>query len=454
MGRLFGTDGVRGVSNIELTVELATDIGRAAAAALTDGDTQRPKILIGKDTRISGDMLESALAAGLCSVGADVYIAGVVPTPAVAYLVQKYGMDAGIMISASHNPYEYNGIKIFSGDGYKLPDAVEEKIEELILDKKQELTMCTHGDIGKVTILDEAVADYVEYLTETVDVRFDGMKIALDCANGSSSVCAKVLFEMLGATVFVDADTPNGTNINDGCGSTHIENVVRLVKEHNCDCGFAFDGDADRCLAVDNEGELVDGDKLIAIAALDLKSRGKLKGNKAVVTVMSNLGFFRFASDNDVDVEITKVGDRYVLEEMLKGGYVVGGEQSGHIIFTDYATTGDGELSAIQTLAVVKRTGKSLKELATVMNVYPQVLVNITVNNQKKASLGTDTDIKAVISDVESELGADGRVLVRASGTEPLIRVMLEGTDVEHIKCLAYKISDVIAEKLDGKYSK
>ncbi len=454
MGRLFGTDGVRGVSNTELTVELATDIGRAAAMALIESDNHAPRILVGMDTRISGDMLESALAAGLCSVGADVYLAGVVPTPAVAYLVQKYGMDAGIMISASHNPYEYNGIKIFSGDGYKLPDSVEEKIEEFILDRKNEIPVATHGGIGKVSVMEEAVADYVEYIIGTVDERFDGMKIALDCANGSSSVCAKVLFEMLGATVIVDADTPNGTNINDGCGSTHIENVARLVIEHGCDCGFAFDGDADRCLAVDSTGELIDGDKLIAIAALDLKNRGKLKGNKAVVTVMSNLGFFRFAKDNDVDVEITKVGDRYVLEEMLNGGYVIGGEQSGHIIFTDYATTGDGELSAVQILSVIKRTEKSMRELASVMKVYPQVLVNITVNNQKKPSLAVDNDIKAVISSVENELGDDGRVLVRASGTEPLIRVMLEGTDTEHIKTLAYKISDVIAEKLDGKYSK
>ena len=452
MGKLFGTDGVRGVANTELTAELAMNIGRAAAAVLAKADAHKPRILIGKDTRRSGDMLETALAAGLCSVGADVFTAGVIPTPAVAYLVQKYGMDAGIMISASHNPYEYNGIKIFSGDGYKLPDSLEDEIEAVIFGETPTPASAESGLIGTVTALEEALPDYVEYLLETTDERFDGMKIALDCANGSASGTAKVVFDMLGAECVVVSDEPDGVNINCDCGSTHIGRLQQLVRDNGCDCGFAFDGDADRCLAVDGEGELVDGDKLIAIAALDLKSRSKLRRNRAVVTVMSNLGFFRFAKENGIDVSTTKVGDRYVLEELLRGDYSVGGEQSGHIIFTDYATTGDGQLSAIQTLAAVKRAGRSLHELAQVMTVYPQVLLNVTVSAAKKAGWETDSSIAAAIDKVRSDLGDSGRVLVRASGTEPLIRVMLEGEDIKTTEIQARLIADVICERLDGKY--
>lgn len=454
MGKLFGTDGVRGVANTELTAELAMSVGRAAAIVLTEADRHHPKILIGKDTRRSGDMLESALAAGLCSVGANVYLADVVPTPAVAYLVQKYGMDAGIMISASHNPFEYNGIKIFNGDGYKLPDALENEIEEILLDPDYPAPGVTHEELGTVETLDDALADYIEFVMSTTDVRFDGMKVALDCANGSSALCAKVLFEMLGAQTVMLADCPDGVNINKDCGSLHVGRLSETVVREHCDCGFAFDGDADRCLAVDENGELVDGDKLIAIAALDLKQRGRLKGNHAVVTVMSNLGFFRFAGDNGIDTAITKVGDRYVLEEMLRCHYVIGGEQSGHIIFSDYATTGDGELSAVQTLATVRRSGKKLSELAQVMRTYPQVLVNVTVSNEKKPAYATDGAIAAAIAQAESVLGEDGRVLVRASGTEPLIRVMLEGSEIGQIRELAYRIADVIAERLDGNYTK
>ena len=454
MGKYFGTDGVRGVANLELTAEMAMSIGRAAAVVLTEADGRRPKVLIGKDTRKSGDMLESALAAGLCSVGADVYLVDVVPTPAVAYLVQKYGMDAGIMISASHNPFEYNGIKIFSGDGYKLPDALENEIEALMDGAGEARPTVSHGDLGRVTRLEDALADYVESVIASTDQRFDGMKIALDCANGSASMCAKVIFEMLGAQVVMLSDHPDGCNINDGCGSTHIEALQAAVVKDNCLCGFAFDGDADRCLAVDENGRLVDGDQLIAIAALDLKERGRLNGNKAVVTVMSNLGFFRFARDNGIDTAITKVGDRYVLEEMLRCDYRIGGEQSGHIIFTDYATTGDGELSAVQTLATLKRKGVPFSELASIMKSYPQVLVNVTVSNQKKPAFSTDPAIRAAIEKVEAVLGEDGRVLVRASGTEPLIRVMLEGTDTQQIRALAEEIADVVCTRLDGTYRK
>lgn len=450
MARMFGTDGVRGVANTELTAELAMSIGRAAAMVLAE-QTTRPKVLIGMDTRASGNMFESALSAGLCSVGADVLLAGVVPTPAVAYLVQKYGCDAGIMISASHNPCEYNGIKLFSGDGYKLPDSLEDEIEEIVSRPDKGHPAPTHGDIGRVSTAEDAAADYIEYVISTADVRFDGMKIALDCANGSASETAKVLFTMLGAEVSVLADRPNGVNINDGCGSTHMENLQRFVRENGLDGGFAFDGDADRCLAVDENGEIIDGDKIIAICALDMKERGCLRKNKAVVTVMSNMGFFKFAEEYGISVEKTKVGDRYVLECMKEHDLSIGGEQSGHVIFHDFATTGDGQLTAVQLLCAVRRTGAKFSELASIMNVYPQVLVNIVVDNDKKEFLFEDEDIKKVIFDTEVVLGDDGRVLVRASGTEPLVRVMLEGRDIEQIGQLAKGIADVVADRLDGK---
>lgn len=450
MARMFGTDGVRGVANTELTVELAMGIGRATAMVLAE-EVKRPKVLIGMDTRASGNMFESALAAGLCSVGADAVLAGVVPTPAVAYLVQKYGCDAGIMISASHNPCEYNGIKLFSGDGYKLPDEIEDKIENIVTRTDIGHPAPTHGDVGRVSHAEDAAADYVEYVISTTDLRFDGMKIALDCANGSSSVTAKVLFTMLGAEVHVMSDTPDGVNINDGCGSTHMENLQKYVRENGMDGGFAFDGDADRCLAVDENGELIDGDKIIAICALDLKARGQLKDNKAVVTVMSNLGFFRFADDNGIIAEKTKVGDRYVLECMKENDLAIGGEQSGHVIFYNLATTGDGQLTAVQFLAAVKRAEKPFSELAKVMTVYPQVLKNIVIDNDKKDMLFEDEDIKKIIFDTEVALGDNGRVLVRASGTEPLVRVMLEGKDISVIEEKAMAISNVIADRLNGK---
>ena len=450
MARMFGTDGVRGVANTELTAELAMSIGRAAAMVLAK-ETARPKVLIGMDTRASGNMFESALSAGLCSVGADVLLAGVVPTPAVAYLVQKYGCDAGIMISASHNPCEYNGIKLFSGDGYKLPDSLEDEIEDIVTRPDKGHPAPTHGDVGRVSFAEEAAADYIEYVMSTTDLRFDGMKIALDCANGSSSVTAKVLFSMLGAEVHVMADEPDGVNINAGCGSTHMEKLQAYVRENGLDGGFAFDGDADRCLAVDENGELIDGDKIIAVCALDLKARGKLKSNKAVVTVMSNLGFFAFADENGIGVEKTKVGDRYVLECMKENDLSIGGEQSGHVIFHDFATTGDGQLTAVHFLGAVKRSGKKFSQLASVMTVYPQVLVNIVIDNDKKDQLFEDEDIKKIIFNTEVALGNTGRVLVRASGTEPLVRVMLEGMNIDQITKMAGDISAVIADKLDGK---
>jgi len=448
MGRLFGTDGARGVANSELTCELAMKIGRAAAMVLTDGERKRPRVLIGMDTRISSDMLESAIAAGLCSVGADVLVLGVLPTPAVAFLVQKYGYDAGVMISASHNPCEYNGIKIFKSDGYKLPDEIEEKIEAIILDGTIVPDVKIGGDVGRIRNSDMPKFDYIEHLLETVDVDFTGMKIALDCANGSASYTAPELFTQLGADFEVLSAVPNGININRGCGSTHLEQLQKFVKDNHCDVGFAFDGDADRLLAVDENGEVVDGDKIVAICAAALKQRGMLKNNTAVVTVMSNLGFHEFCKKNSINVEVTAVGDRYVLENMLKNGYCIGGEQSGHVIFHNYASTGDGQLTAIQLLQILKLSGKKLSELASEIEIFPQTMVNVRVSQIGKVRYAKDAEIKKAIASAEKELGEQGRVLVRVSGTEPLIRVMVEGKDEELIQRLADEIATVVKNRL------
>lgn len=448
MGRLFGTDGARGVANSELTCELAMKIGRAAAMVLSNEQHSRPRVLIGMDTRISSDMLESAIAAGLCSVGADVLLLGVLPTPAVAFLVQKYGYDAGIMISASHNPCEYNGIKIFKSDGYKLPDEIEEKIESIILDGTIVPDVKIGGEVGRIRTSDMPKFDYIEHLLETVDADFSGMRIALDCANGSASFTAPELFTDLGVDFEVLSAVPNGININRGCGSTHMEQLQRFVKANHFDVGFAFDGDADRLLAVDENGEIVDGDKIVAIAAASLKKRGMLKNNTAVVTVMSNLGFHEFCQRNDINVEVTTVGDRYVLENMLKNDYCIGGEQSGHVIFHDYATTGDGQLTAIQLLQVLKLTGKKLSELAGEIEIFPQTMVNVRVSQIGKVRYAKDAEIKKAIASAEKELGDQGRVLVRVSGTEPLIRVMVEGKDEEMIQRLADEIAAVVRDRL------
>ena len=444
MGRLFGTDGARGVANSELTVEIATEIGRAAALVLSRHTDEKPKVLIGMDTRISGDMLEGALTAGLCSVGADVVIVGVVPTPATAFLIKQLGCTAGAMISASHNPCEYNGIKLFDKDGYKLPDALEEEIEAIVRDKACEIPTPTGGELGRVIRRYDAKEIYIKHILSTVDVDFSGMTIALDCANGSASVTAREIFSSLGADITVLSAEPDGVNINDKCGSTHMEQLSDFVKSSDCVAGFAFDGDADRCLCVDEDGEIVDGDKMIAIAAYDMKQNGKLMKDTAVMTVMSNIGFFKFAKSNGIEVATTKVGDRYVLEEMRKSGYNIGGEQSGHIIFSDFASTGDGQLSAVQILAIMKRTGKSLRELGNIMECYPQVLVNVRTTPEVKMIWEQNEVVNAAIRQVENELGDNGRVLVRASGTEPLIRVMLEGKDIDEITASANMIADVI----------
>lgn len=448
MGRLFGTDGARGVANSELTAELAMNIGRAAAMVLISDEVEHPTILIGKDTRLSGDMLEGALIAGLCSVGANVELLGVVPTPAVAYLVGKYNADAGIMISASHNPFEFNGIKIFSSDGCKLPDDLENRIEEIVLDNVVPYALAKNENIGKVTRLENAADDYIDHVAKSIGCDFEGMEVALDCSNGSSSRTAEKLFTKLGAKVHMLFDEPDGININKDCGSTHINRLQNYVREHNLCCGLAFDGDADRCLAVDEKGSLVDGDYLIAICAKDMKDRGVLKKNAVVGTVMTNMGFNKFCQENGMNFISTKVGDRYVLEAMLREGYNIGGEQSGHIIFLDYATTGDGELSGAMILSIMKRTGEKLSNLAKVMQRMPQVLINVNVSAEGKLAFYTDKEVKAEIKRVADILGDRGRILVRVSGTEPLVRVMLEGEDLEEIQNLAQEAAQVVRERL------
>jgi len=447
MGRLFGTDGARGIANKELTCEIAMNIGRAAAYVLTRENVKHPKILIGKDTRASSNMLEMALAAGLCSVGADVILAGFIPTPAVAFLISDCGADAGVMISASHNPCEYNGIKLFNSEGFKLPDAIEEEIEALVLDDMSPIQYPVGGEVGNIFIRHDHVDKYIDHVVNSTNVRLDGLKIALDCSNGSASYTAQRIFKALGADLHIMHANPDGVNINANCGSTHMNGLIDYVNAYGMDLGLAFDGDSDRCLAVDEKGNLIDGDQLIAIFAKELKDQGRLKGNTAVVTVMSNLGFKVFAKENGINVAETTVGDRYVLEEMLKSDFVIGGEQSGHIIFKEFATTGDGQLTGVQFASVLARTGKTASELASIMQVFPQTMVNVKASPELKALLKTDKDILDAIESVSKKLGDEGRILVRASGTEPLIRVMLEGKNIKEIAALAEEVAEVIKSK-------
>lgn len=448
MGRLFGTDGARGIANEQLTPELAMNIGRAAAMVLINDEVKNPTILIGKDTRLSGDMLEGALIAGLCSVGANVKLLGVVPTPAVAYLITKYKADAGIMISASHNPFEFNGIKIFSYEGYKLPDDLEEQIEAIVLDNIEPYKAAKENEIGSVEVLDNAAEDYIEHIVSAIDTDLTGLEIALDCSNGSSSRTAQKLFEKLGAKCHMLFDNPDGININKDCGSTHLETLKRYVLDNKLDAGLAFDGDADRCLAVDDKGQLVDGDYIIAILAADMKSRGVLKKDTVVGTVMTNMGFNKFCKENGIHFVSTKVGDRYVLESMLQEGYNIGGEQSGHVILLDYCTTGDGQLTGATLLSLINRRNAKLSSIATLMERYPQVLVNVKVSNEGKLDFYVDKEIKSEINRVSDILGDTGRILVRVSGTEPLVRVMLEGENLEQISNLANETASLIRERL------
>ena len=444
MGRLFGTDGARGVAITELTCETAMNIGRAAAMVLAKEGGHKPKIIIGKDTRISGAPLEAAVAAGICSVGADAHLLGVVPTPAVAMLVKKYNADAGVMISASHNSVEFNGIKLFSSTGFKLPDAVEAEIEGLILDTPDKMELREGAEVGRIYHVDTAADDYINAIKSAVEGNVSGINVVIDCANGSASATAHRIFEGLGAKCTFIHCEPDGLNINDNCGSTHMDSLKKKVVEVGADLGLAFDGDADRCLAVDENGELIDGDKLLAIFSQYLRGKGKLNNDTCVVTVMSNIGFFKFAEKAGINAKTTAVGDRYVLEEMLKGGYSIGGENSGHIIMLEHANTGDGELTGAKMLEIMAASGKKASELAACMEVFPQVLVNVRITPDKKGMWNKDGRVTAAIENVKHKLGSEGRILVRESGTEPLVRVMLEGKDTAQITEYANEVAKLV----------
>ena len=450
MGKLFGTDGIRGVVNAGLDADLAYKVGLAAAQVLAREKKpgEKPVVTIGKDTRISGDLLKGSLIAGLCTAGADVLDLGTLPTPGVAWVTVDEGADAGIVISASHNPFEHNGIKIFNGKGFKLSDELEEKIEDIVLFGHNDVPRKTHGEIGKVSYMAEkAVADYIDHLQSTITSDLAGLRILVDCANGASYTTAARLFDQFPKlrTDVINAD-PDGININDQCGSTHMDSLAAMVKAGGYDIGIAFDGDADRCLAVDEKGVLIDGDQVMAACGLDLKARGKLPGDAVVATVMSNLGFHVYARENGLKVERTDVGDRNVLERMVEKGYVLGGEQSGHTIFLDYATTGDGQLTALQILALLKESGKKASEVFGACPRYPQVLINIPVadNDVKKVVMASPLLAQAIQQE-EAALGGDGRVLVRPSGTEALMRVMVEAKTQEVAQETAQRLADLIA---------
>ena len=452
MGRLFGTDGIRGIANTELSCDKAMTIGRAVATVLSKGLEQRPTILIGCDTRASSEMLGAAVSAGICSAGANVIMLGVVPTPAVAFLVKLCGADAGIMISASHNPFEYNGIKVFNADGFKLPDELEEEIEDMILGVEQmDSRMPTGGDLGRISYKQDAISIYTKHLADSARGKFDGLNIAIDCANGSASVSAEKLFVELGANVHMLSNHPNGTNINKNCGSTHMEQLQKYVLDNKLDCGLAFDGDADRLLCVDELGNIVDGDMIMAICALDMKKDQRLAQNTVVGTIMTNFGFTKFCNEHDIKFIATRVGDRFVLEEMNLCGYSLGGEQSGHIIFREFATTGDGQLTAVQLLSIIVKEKKSLSKLASVMTKAPQTMINLSISANGKRLFYTDAVIKKAIDEAAAELGTSGRIVVRPSGTEPLIRVMVEGNDTEIIEITARRVASTIEERLGNK---
>lgn len=446
MARMFGTDGVRGVAGSELTIELATQLGQAGAYVLTKEQEHQPTIIVGCDTRISGGMLASALMAGICSVGANAIYVGVVPTPAIAYLTRKHKVDAGVVISASHNPMEFNGIKFFNGDGYKLSDALEDEIEALIHSNMDGVTLPTGSGVGRIDYRFDLKDEYVEFMKKCVPVDLKGLKIVVDCAEGASYYTSVRTLEDLGANLIPIHITPDGTNINANCGSTHMDELQARVVYEKADLGIAFDGDADRMLAVDESGKMVDGDQLMAICGNYMKEKGTLKKNTIVVTVMTNLGFTLMGEEKGIHVEKTRVGDRYVLENMLQNGYNIGGEQSGHIIFLDDNTTGDGLLSALHLLQVMVETGRKLSDLAAVMEVLPQALVNAKVPNHKKDKFMEYAEISDAIKKVEERFGGEGRVLIRPSGTEPLVRVMIEGKNQEEIDSEAKKLADLITK--------
>lgn len=451
MGRIFGTDGVRGVANNEISCELALKLSRAVGIVIAQRIGRRPRIMIGKDTRLSSDMLEAAVSAGLCSVGANAVQIGIVPTPALSFLVNKRNADAGIMLSASHNPYEYNGIKIFGPNGQKLSDIEEQEIEAIVLDKDKPDSNCWGGELGKIERNESIVDTYIDHLLSTVSVDLSGLKVVVDCANGSALRTAAKLFEALKVDAMVMHNKADGVNINHECGSTHIERLSQVVKDTGFDIGVAYDGDADRCLAVDENGNIVNGDMIIAILANDMKNNGCLSDDTIVGTIMSNLGLFKFAENSGIHVEKTNVGDRYILKRVMEKGYSIGGEQSGHVIISKYMPTGDGQLTSIQLLQVMVRLGKRLSELTHIMPVYPQVIKNIHANPVMKKNLELETLAKRLIADVEKGLGSNGRVLVRASGTEPLIRIMIEGKNQGEINRLAEGLAGSLEQILTNK---
>ena len=447
MRKYFGTDGVRGVANKELTCDLAYKLGRAGGYVLTNNE-YKVKVVVGKDTRQSGDMLEAALIAGLMSVGCDVITVGVIPTPGVAYLTRKYGAECGVVISASHNPMEDNGIKFFNKDGFKLDDEIELKIEEYI-DNIEKIAYNPIGnEVGVRIHKHTAAQDYVDYLKSIVDTDLTGLKVVLDCANGAAYKVAPEVFRELGAEVIAMNVTPDGENINHKCGSTHPEGLQKAVVEHNADLGLAYDGDADRLIAVDETGTIVDGDHIMILGAVYLKKQNKLANDTLVVTTMSNIGLHVAAKEYGIDLAITDVGDRYVIEEMKKSGHNLGGEQSGHMIFLDYNTTGDGTLSSLIVSKIVKEDGKTLSEQSALMTTYPQVLINVEVRNEVKNKFMENDEIRAEIERLEKLMDGTGRVLIRPSGTQPLVRVMLEGKDEGQIRELAQGLADLIKEKL------
>ena len=447
MRKYFGTDGVRGVANTELTCDLAYRLGRAGGYVLAQGD-HRVKVVVGKDTRMSGDMLESALISGLMSVGCDIIPVGVIPTPAVAYLTRKYNADCGVVISASHNPMEDNGIKFFNKDGYKLDDEIELEIEKYIEDIEKVNCNPTGENVGTIIHEHNAKRDYVDYLKSIINVDLTDMKIVLDCANGASYEVAPTVFKELGANVIDINTSPNGKNINDKCGSTHPEMLQKAVVENKADLGLAYDGDADRLIAVDENGNIVDGDHIMILSAVYLKKKKQLSNDTLVITVMTNIGLNVAAREHGINLETTDVGDRYVIEAMKKGNFNLGGEQSGHMIFLDYNTTGDGVLSSLMLSKIIKEEKKSLSELASIMSVYPQVLVNVEVQNEVKNKFMEVEEIKNEIERIEGLMEGSGRVLIRPSGTQPLVRVMLEGKEEGQINDLANNLANLIKEKL------
>ena len=440
---LFGTDGIRGLANVDLTAELALDVAVAAAHILVENSNDRPRAIVGQDSRASGEFLEAAVVAGLTSAGVDVYRLGIVPTPAVAYLVASTGADLGVMISASHNPMPDNGIKLFQRGGEKLADDVEALVEARIGEPWQRPTGAA---VGRVINGDHLIDTYIGHLLSTIDVSLAGLKVVVDCANGASSFTAPLALSRAGAEVIAIAHTPDGWNINDGVGSTHLEHLRSAVLKNGADLGIAHDGDADRCLAIDATGAEIDGDLIMAILAKGFKARGKLNSNTIVGTVMSNLGFMHAMAEAKIEVVTTAVGDRYVLEAMLQSDFNLGGEQSGHVIMRDYANTGDGLLTALQLLAEVKRSGQTLQELSRVMVRFPQVLIN--VKNVAKERLSTSTVISDAVKAAEVELGSNGRVLLRASGTEPLVRVMVEAQSDAVAQSVAAKLAQIVETEL------